>query len=80
MTGVSKNPPEKGDYVKKEGGDYTFAGMVLTKFTKLSGAERYVVENSEGVLHIFNASQLTTLRKRIRDRPTKKPPREKIAE
>ena len=47
-----------GDKVIKDSGDYTFNGIVVSKFTKLSGIERYVVENKEGILHIFSSNQL----------------------
>lgn len=49
---------EKGDRVMKTGGDYSFTGVVVAKFTKLSGVERVVVENEQGILHIFNTKQL----------------------
>jgi hypothetical protein len=52
-----------GDTVTKQGGDYRFAGVVVAAFRKLShagepGAHRYVVENRDGVLHIFSGKQL----------------------
>lgn len=50
-----------GDLVQKTGGDYTFTGRIVARFTKLSAAERVVVENKDGVLHIFNPSQLQYL-------------------
>jgi hypothetical protein len=43
-----------GDCVKKIGGDYTFEGVIVAKFHKLSGAIRYVVEDDRGVLHIYS--------------------------
>lgn len=46
------------DHVQKIGGDYSFKGVVVAAFTKLSGAERYVVENQDGVLFIFNEKNL----------------------
>lgn len=46
------------DRVRKLGGDYTFAGEVVAAFAKTSGAERVVVENAHGILHIFNPAQL----------------------
>ena len=52
-----------GDKVTKTGGDYTFDGTVVSMFTKLSGQVRVVVENKEGLLHIFNQNQLTVLTK-----------------
>lgn len=48
-----------GDEVEKTSGDYYFTGIIVAKFNKLSGKERYVVENKDGVLHIFNVEQLT---------------------
>lgn len=48
----------EGDHVRKVTGDYTFDGVVLAKFYKLSGLLRYVVEDDRGCVHIFNESQL----------------------
>lgn len=47
-----------GDHVEKVGGDYTFTGVVVAAFQKLSGAERYVVEDDRGVLHVYSAKIL----------------------
>ena len=47
-----------GEQVEKTGGDYYFRGHVVASFKKLSGAYRCVVENSDGVLFIFNDKQL----------------------
>ena len=47
-----------GDHVIKPTGDYTFEGVVLAAFQKKSGVWRYVVENPEGILHIFSGTQL----------------------
>jgi hypothetical protein len=47
-----------GDCVEKIGGDYTFRGVVVAVFSKRSGAVRVVVENDDGILHIFNPGQL----------------------
>lgn len=49
---------EIGDAVIKTKGDYIFAGIVVAKFTKLSSAVRYVVENQDGILHIFSDASL----------------------
>lgn len=49
---------EEGDWVKKEKGDYTFKGVVIMRGRKRSGAPRYVVENDDGIAHIFNHTQL----------------------
>jgi hypothetical protein len=43
-----------GDKVKKVGGDYTFEGIVVAVFPKLSGAIRLVVEDDRGVLHVYS--------------------------
>lgn len=48
-----------GDKVEKISGDYTFEGIVVAAFSKLSGKTRYVVENPDGILHIFSEKQLT---------------------
>ena len=47
-----------GDNVKKVGGDYTFEGIVVAAFHKLSGVERFVVEDDRGVLHVYSAKNL----------------------
>lgn len=47
-----------GDKVSKKGGDYRFDGIVVAVFKKLSGVERYVVEDDRGVLHIYGPSNL----------------------
>lgn len=52
-----------GDKVEKVGGDYTFTGVVVTVFTKLSGLTRYVVEDDRGVLHIYSDKNLRAITK-----------------
>ena len=49
---------EVGDYVVKNGGDYTYRGTIVAIFKKRSGVERLVVENEDGMLFIFNRDQL----------------------
>lgn len=49
-----------GDQVRKIKG-YKFTGTVVAAFHKMDGEDRYVVENSDGLLHIFNDSQLEFL-------------------
>ena len=53
-----KPEPAEGDFVIKSGGDYTFVGYVVCKFTKRRGETRYVVENLDGVLMIMSHKQL----------------------
>lgn len=50
-----------GANVEKIGGDYTFAGIVVAAFPKLSGAVRYVVEDDRGVLHVYGDKNLRAL-------------------
>ena len=45
-----------GDAVEKVTGDYRFRGQVRAAFTKTNGQLRYVVENDDGILHIFSES------------------------
>lgn len=52
------NKYKVGDLVYKDSGDYKYYGEVVSVFDKLSGATRYVVENEDGMLFIFNESQL----------------------
>lgn len=47
-----------GDKVEKVGGDYTFVGVVVSIFQKLSGAVRLVVEDDRGVLHVYSEKNL----------------------
>ena len=49
---------KEGDRVEKEGGDYRFEGIIVSKFQKTSGATRFVVENQDGILHIFSEKNL----------------------
>ena len=49
---------EIGDTVKKVGGDYTFDGVVVAVFRKLSGKIRVVVEDDRGILHVFSETNL----------------------
>jgi hypothetical protein len=53
-----KSALKSGDTVIKTSG-YRFAGVVVAAFCKRDGTSmRYVVENDDGLLHIFNAGQL----------------------
>lgn len=47
-----------GDKVMKDSGDYVFEGIVIAVFAKKSGAIRYVVEDSRGLLLIMSTKQL----------------------
>ena len=53
-----KSQIQKGDTVIKSSGDYSFTGTVVAVFEKLSGKVRVVVENQDGILHIFSETQL----------------------
>ena len=46
-----------GDSVSKVKG-YKYDGVIVAKFETLAGKERLVVDNRDGMLHIFNESQL----------------------
>lgn len=50
--------PKIGDKVEIKGEDSYFKGEIRSIFTKVSGKVRYVVENPDGVLHIYNIKQL----------------------
>jgi hypothetical protein len=50
-----------GNKVEKVGGDYTFVGIVVAAFKKLSGVERFVVEDDRGVLHVYSERILKVL-------------------
>jgi len=47
-----------GCRVEKVGGDYYFRGNLVAVFQKRSGQWRAVVENDDGIVHIFNFMQL----------------------
>ncbi len=47
-----------GDKVQKHKGDYKFVGWIVGIVVKRSGQIRFVVENKDGVLFIFNDEQL----------------------
>lgn len=47
-----------GDAVSKDGGDYTFKGVVVGIVVKRSKAIRVVVEDDRGLLFIFNPDQI----------------------
>jgi len=50
----------EGDFVRKEGGDFSFEGHVVSVVRKKrSGEIRYVVEDDRGLLFIFRGEQLT---------------------
>lgn len=46
-----------GDKVSKIQG-YKFDGIVVSTFQTLAGKSRVVVDNEDGLLHIFNEEQL----------------------
>lgn len=51
-----------GDKIIKEGGDYTFEGIIVAIYYKLNPHHyRIVAENKEGLNFIFNPSQLRKL-------------------
>jgi hypothetical protein len=56
---MNENEIQLGMWVKKETGDYRFYGTIVGIINKLSGAVRIVVENNDGMLFIFNPSQLS---------------------
>ena len=58
-----------GDRVSKTGGDYTFEGVVVSRFTKRSGAVRIVVEDDRGLLMIMNEGQVALVVGRDGPRP-----------
>lgn len=53
-----------GDLVERVGGDYTYNGFVVAAFRKadkngkMVGQIRYVVQNGDGMLFIFNEQSL----------------------
>lgn len=52
-------PLSIGMRVRKVTGDYRFDGVVVAVFHKRNGTDfRYVVENDDGILHIFSRKNL----------------------
>ena len=49
---------EVGDRVRIKDSDYTFVGVVVSRFNKRKGAVRFVVENDDGILFITSAERL----------------------
>lgn len=47
-----------GTLVEKFTGDYSFRGLVVAVFKKQSGQIRFVVENQDGILHIYSEKNL----------------------
>lgn len=61
---MAEEPLPQFAKVVKTGGDYTFDGEIVAVFTKRPrngkpGPWRYVVENGDGILHIFSGKQLS---------------------
>jgi hypothetical protein len=54
-----------GDKVEKLKGDYYFGGWVVAAFTKVNGAERYVVENPAGILHVYSEGNLSLMKEDV---------------
>ncbi len=51
------------DRVRNKGSDYRFEGLIVAMFQKRDGgAWRCVVENDDGILHIFSAKNLERVR------------------
>lgn len=70
MTDTAKHTFAIGDHVEKIGGDYTFVGTVVAAFPKLSGAERFVVEDDRGVLHVYSAKNLRAVAVTVPNSPS----------
>lgn len=50
-----------GQQFQKVGGDYQFKGEIVAVFRKKNGIIRYVGENSDGLLFIFNEGAISLL-------------------
>jgi len=50
-----------GQQFEKIGGDYHFRGTIVAAFTKLNGTIRYVGENEDGLLFIFNEGAISPI-------------------
>lgn len=47
-----------GDKVDRKESDYHFPGTIVAVFNKLSGTERFVVEDDRGILFIMSEKNL----------------------
>jgi len=47
-----------GQRFRKTGGDYSFEGVIVAAFKKKTGLIRYVGENEDGLLFIFNEKSI----------------------
>ena len=54
-------PLQVGDIVEKLTGDFYYKGEIVAAFTTLRGRRRFIVENPQGQLYIFNDKQLTRI-------------------
>lgn len=52
---------EVGQSFEKTGGDYYFSGVIVSVFAKKNGVVRYVGENAQGLLFIFNEDSIKPL-------------------
>lgn len=58
-----QRPLQVDDVVEKTTGDYRYKGVIKAAFSTAKGARRFVVENADGMLFIFNERQLTRVEK-----------------
>ena len=65
-----------GQRVTKISGDYSFDGIVVAAFQKRSGKWRLVVENDQGILHIFNINQVSF--RTVQSTPAVNPPASEV--
>lgn len=52
-----------GQPFQKIGGDYRFSGVIVARFRKENGLIRYVGENEDGLLFIFNEDAISPTKK-----------------
>lgn len=71
---------QPGTRVEKVGGDYTFVGIVVAAFPKLSGEGRFVVEDDRGVLHIYSARNLRPAQPAAESEPASAQPGKRIGD
>lgn len=50
-----------GQRFEKVGGDYRFKGVIVAAFVKTTGLVRYVGENEDGLLFIFNEGAIVPI-------------------
>jgi hypothetical protein len=77
---MAKPEYEVGDYVEHVAIDSTFLGEIRAVFRHKNGAWRYVLQNVDGILHLYSGRTLMMRQRRpadyvyVKTNPKAKPP------